>query len=90
MDQHRTLIKALGENEIREIEPIIERVNGLRELLLIATDNRMLDKITNEILSLESKRDAWWKKIKSQNNWERYLSDDWKIDFGSNRIWIIL
>ncbi len=90
MEQHRKLITTLSENEVREIEPIIERINGLKELLLIVTDERMSDKITDEISLLEAQRDMWWKMVLSQNRKEEYFSCEWEIDFSSNRIWLIL
>ena len=90
MDQQKKLITTLSENEVYEIEPIIERLNGLKELLMIVTDEWMHDKITDEISSLESQRDVWWKKVLFQNCKEDYLSCDWEIDFSCNRIWVIL
>lgn len=90
MEQHKKLITTLSENEVREIEPIIERTNGLKDLLLIVTDEQIRDKIINEIVSLESQRDAWWKMLLSQNCKEDYFSCEWEIDFSSNRIWLIL
>lgn len=90
MEQHKKLIITLIENEVREIEPIIERLNGLKELLMIVTDERMRDKITDEISSLEAQRDVWWKKVLFLNCKEDYWSCDWEIDFSSNSIWIIL
>lgn len=84
MDQQKKLITTLSENEVYEIEPIIERLNGLKELLMIVTDEQMHDKITDEISSLEAQRDVWWKKVLFQNCKEDYLSCDWGIDFVTN------
>jgi len=89
MEQHKKLITTLSDNETCEIEPIIERLNGLKELLIIVTDGRMRDKITDEISSLEAQRDVWWKKVLFQNCKEDYLSCDWEIDFVTNRIWAL-
>ena len=90
MERFRDFIITLSEKEVREIEPIIERINGLKELLLIVTDERMHDKIIDEIISLESQRDTWWKKVSSQNCKEDYFTCEWGIDFSSNKIWVIL
>ena len=90
MEQHKKLITTLSENEVREIEPIIERTNGLKELLMIVTDERMSDKITDEISSLGAQRDMWWKKVLFQNCKEDYFACDWEIDFSNNGIRIIL
>ena len=89
MELQRKLITTLRENEVREVEPIIERINGLKELLMIATDAPMHNKIIDEISVLENQRDTWWKRIASQNHWDNYLSFDWGIDFISNQIWVI-
>lgn len=88
MEQRKKLITTLSENEVREIEPIIERLNGLEELLMIVTDEQMRDKVTDEIAVLKLQCNEWWNKMISQINWAEYMFCDWEIDFMSKRMWV--
>ncbi|MBR1800914.1 MAG: hypothetical protein IJ767_05390 [Bacteroidaceae bacterium] len=83
MEERRTSIITLGDDEAREIEPIIERINGLEELLMIVQDKLMHDQIVSELAVLESQRAAWWQKVASHNHREDCLSADWEVDLQS-------
>lgn len=73
--QKKTEIK-LSIEEILEIEPIVERANGLEELLLIASCSKenIQDSIESELAELNKKKYEWLEnhvedfKCENQNN----------------------
>ena len=49
-------------NSASEVEPVIERLNGLEELLMIVTDRLMREEITGEIAVFEQQYREWQSK----------------------------
>lgn len=81
----------LGEieaSESQEIEPIIERLAGLEELLLIVKDVALSDRIKNEMSELHQQCDKWWKALIANHGWEVNPDTLWDVDYQENKVWI--
>lgn len=88
MEATRIYLGKLTEDEASVIEPMIERLAGLEELLIIANNSDITSKINIEIEDLNIQCEDWFKKISSLKNWE-YHQEDWEIDFIKKVVWII-
>ena len=89
MAEQHVFIGVITQEEAKEIEPMIERLNGLTELSLIVTDEKLTKKINEETQDLVSKCDMWWMKISEKYNWGKGSSKNWEIDFGNRKVWLI-
>ena len=81
----------LGEIEISEtkvIESVMERLAGLEELLLIAEDVALSDKIKNEMSELHQQSDKWWKTLIASHGWDVNPDTHWEVDCQENKVWI--
>lgn len=88
MEATRIYLGKLTEDESSFIEPMIERLAGLEELLIIANNLDISSKINIEIKDLNIQCEDWFKKISSLKNWE-YHQEDWEIDFIKKDVWLI-
>lgn len=82
------LIGQVSQLEAQEIEPVVERLNGLKELLMIVIDDDVSKRIKDEISVLESGCDSWWNKMSMKYNWDQLNSFDWEIDIRNGNVWI--
>ena len=89
MAEQHVFIGVITPEEANEIEPMIERLNGLTELSLIVTDEELTKKINEETQDLVSNCDMWWMKISEKYNWGNGSSMNLEIDFGSRKVWLI-
>lgn len=89
MQETKQYLGEIDPSESREIEPIIERIAGLEELLLIVDDSTLSVKIKNEMAELRQKCDEWWKKLIKIHGWEVATNTHWEVDYVENKIWII-
>ncbi|MCR5818776.1 MAG: CXXX repeat peptide modification system protein [Prevotella sp.] len=90
MAEQRIYTGLLAPEEVRQIEPLIERLNGLQELSLIVSDDEMARKIHLESESLQHKCDLWWTDIARKYQWKAVASANWEIDPVSRKVWMIL
>lgn len=88
MAEKKSLIGQVSIPEAQRVEPLIERLNGLKELLIIATDGGVIKEINEEIKVLETKRDLWWDEVSMKYNWHYPPSSDWEIDIENGDIFI--
>ncbi|MCQ2076318.1 MAG: hypothetical protein MJZ20_04675 [Bacteroidaceae bacterium] len=88
MEEAKQYLGEIEPSESREIEPIVERIAGLEELLLIVEDVALSDKIKKEIEELRLKCDEWWKKIIVNHGWVVSPNTHWEVDYVDNEVWI--
>ena len=88
MEEIRQYLGEIKTSESHEIEPVIERLAGLEELLLIAEDVALLDKIKNEMSELHQQSDKWWKTLIASHGWDGKPDTHWEVDCQENKVWI--
>lgn len=89
MEKTRKLIGKISQSEAEEIEPVVERLNGLEELLMIVTDKELSKKVEKEIFVLKEQCDAWWKEMSSNYKWDVPLAKEWELDSKALCVWSI-
>ena len=87
MEKTRILIGKVSQSEAEDIEPVVERLNGLEELLMIVTDKELSMKIEKEMFDLKEQCDAWWKKMSSNYKWDVPLVKEWELDPKALCVW---
>lgn len=88
MEETRKYLGEIQTSESQEIEPVIERLAGLEELLLIVEDVALADKIKNEISQLQQQSDKWWESLILRHGWDTHPDTHWKVDCQENVVWI--
>ena len=88
MEETRQYLGEITTSESHEIEPVIERLAGLEELLLIAEDVALLDKVKNEMSELHQQSDKWWKTLIASHGWDVNPDTHWEVDCQENKVWI--
>lgn len=89
MEKTKQYLGEIEPSESCEIEPVIERLAGLEELLLIVVDETLSDKIKNEMAELRQKYDKWWQKLIVNHRWDVAPGTHWEVDYVENKVWII-
>ena len=89
MDKTRELIGKINQSEAESIEPVVERLNGLEELLMIVTDKKLSMKVEDEISNLKEQCEAWWKDISSKYEWNVPLAKEWELDSNDFSVWLL-
>ena len=88
MEATKQYLGQIKASESHEIEPVIERLAGLEELLLIAEDVALSDKIKNEMSELHQQLDKWWKTLIASHGWDVNPDTHWEVDCQENKVWI--
>ena len=89
MERKNICLGSIDEVESKEIEPIVERIAGLEELLLIVEDESLALKINEELTELNKYRLEWWQRIVKSHGWNVDTNINWSVDYQDNKIWII-
>lgn len=89
MEESKRYLGDIESFESCEIEPIIERLAGLEELLFIVEDTALSDKINNEKIELRQKCDVWWNTLIANHGWNVNCDAHWEVDYVENKVWII-
>ena len=89
MERKNICLGSIDEVESKEIEPIVERISGLEELLLIVEDESLALKINEEVTELNKYRLEWWQRIVKSHGWNVDTNINWSVDYQDNKIWII-
>lgn len=86
----KKLIGQVTVEEMKEIQALYERKNGLTELARILTpDNQELyDKLVKDLGETQSKFQAWWTRMSNAYNWESIDGGSWEIDFDTCNIYL--
>lgn len=89
MEESKQYIGEIDSSEAHAIEPIIERLAGLEELLLIVEEETLSDKIKNEMIELRLKCDEWWSTLIVNHKWNVAHDVHWEVDYVENKVGII-
>lgn len=89
MEESKQYLGEIESSESHQIEPIIERIAGLEELLLIVEEANLSDIIKNEMTELRQKCEEWWNKLIVRHGWEVAPDTHWEVDYVENKVWII-
>lgn len=87
----KKLIGKVTEEEMKEIQSLFERKNGLSELARILTpDNQELyEKLVKDLGVTQSKFQSWWTRMSEAYNWESVEGGNWEIDFNTCLVYLI-
>lgn len=88
MEETRQYLGEITASESHEIEPVVERLAGLEELLLIIEDTALSDKIKDEMSELRQQCDKWWKALIANHGWDVNPDKHWEVDCQENKVWI--
>lgn len=86
----KKLIGQVTVEEMKEIQSLYERKNGLSELARIITpDNQELyEKLVMDLGETQSKFQNWWTRMSQAYNWEGVEGGNWEIDFDTCNIYL--
>ena len=88
----KKLIGQVTSDEMKEIQFLYERKNGLNELAkILTTDNQDLyEKLVKDMGETQSKFQGWWTRMSQQYNWESADGGNWEIDFDTCNIFLVI
>ena len=88
----KKLIGQVTSDEMKEIQFLYERKNGLNELAkILTTDNQDLyEKLVKDMGETQSKFQGWWTRMSQQYNWESADDGNWEIDFDTSNIFLVV
>lgn len=88
----RKIVGQVTQEEVKEIQVLFERKNGLTELAKIVTaDNAELyEKLVKDMGQTSSKFQAWWDKKAKEYGWESHPKGNWEVDFKSGNITLVV
>lgn len=86
----KKLIGQVTVEEMKEIQYLYERKNGLSELARILTpDNQELyEKLVKDLGKTQSEFQNWWTRMSQKYNWEGIDGGNWEIDFDTCDIYL--
>jgi CXXX repeat modification system protein len=88
----KKLIGHVSAEEMKEIQLLYERKNGLVELArVLSTDNQELyERLVSDLGETQSKFQNWWIRMSQLYNWESVDGGNWEIDFDSCNIFLVV
>ena len=88
----KKLIGKVTPDEMKEIQHLYERKNGLNELAKILTpDNQVLyEKLVRDMGITQVKFQEWWTRMGQQYRWEGVDGGNWEIDFDTCNIFLVM
>lgn len=89
MAEEKIFLGYISKSEAADIEPKIERLASLEELLMIVENDELATSINKEIGSLKADCMSWWMRISTQYHWNTEKTDTWEIDFSNDKVWLI-
>ena len=88
MEESKQYLGEIEPSESREIEPIIERIAGLEELLVMGEGTVVSDNRESDMGGLRQRGDEWGKKLIVIHGWEVAPDTHWEVDYVENKVWI--
>ncbi len=87
----KKLIGQVTVDEMKEIQSLYERKNGLTELARILTpDNQELyEKLVKDLGETQSRFQSWWTRMSQAYEWEGIDGGNWEIDFETCNVYLI-
>lgn len=88
----KRLIGKVTIEEMKEIQLLNERKNGLFELSrIISSDNEELyEKLVKDMGKTQSRYQNWWTRMSQKYNWESIEGGNWEIDFETCNIFLVV
>ena len=90
MERTYIFIGNIDEAESQAIEPIVERLAGLEELLMINLQGNLFKKINVEMQELKTCYAEWCKNTAARHSWTNKNYFHWQIDFQENKVWSMI
>ena len=86
----KKLIGQVTVEEMKEIQSLYERKNGLSELARIITsdNNELYEKLVKDLGETQLKFQNWWTRMSQAYNWEGVEGGNWEIDFDTCNIYL--
>lgn len=87
----KKLVGKVTTEEKNEIQILFERRNGLNELALILTPDKveLYERLVKDLGETSIKFQQWWDKMSIKYQWEIAENGNWEIDFNTNEIYLI-
>ena len=87
----RKLIGKVTGEEMRVIQSLYERKNGLGELArILSADNvELYEKLVKDLGETEIKFQNWWNIMTRYYQWESVAGGNWEIDFDTCDIYLV-
>lgn len=88
----RKKVGQVSPEEVREIQTLYERKNGLSELAkIVTTDNvDLYEKLIKDMGETNIKFQTWWDEKAKLYGWERHSKGNWEINFQTGEITLII
>ena len=87
----KKVVGQVSELEIREIQILFERRNGLNELakILTADNTELHERLIKDLGETSIKFQKWWNQMSEKYQWESIDGGNWEIDFDTCEIYLI-
>ncbi len=88
----RKLVGQVSPEEVKEIQILFERKNGLAELAKILTaDNvELYEKLVKDIGQTGTKFQTWWDEKAREYGWESHPKGNWEVNFLTGDITLVV
>lgn len=88
----RKIVGKVTLDEVKEIQALFERKNGLTELAkVVSSDNTELyEKLVRDMGETGTRFQKWWDDKSKQYGWERNAKGSWEVDFLTGDITLII
>ncbi len=88
----RKKVGQVSPEEVREIQTLYERKNGLSELAkIVTTDNvDLYEKLIKDMGETNIKFQTWWDEKAKLYGWESHSKGNWEINFQTGEITLII
>lgn len=88
----KKLVGQVTPEEKNEIQQLFERKNGLNELakILTADNSELYEKLVKDMGETGTKFQKWWDRMSAKYQWESAENGNWKINFETNEIFLVV
>lgn len=86
----KKLVGKVTLEEMKEIQMLFERRNGLSELakILTADNAELYEKLVHDMSETGAKFQNWWNRMAQKYNWESCENGHWEINFETCEIFL--
>ncbi len=88
----RKVVGQVTPEEVKEIQILFERKNGLTELAKIVTaeNAELYEKLVKDMGETGTKFQAWWDEKAKQYGWESHPRGNWEVNFQTGDITLVV
>lgn len=88
----RKVVGQVTPEEVKEIQVLFERKNGLAELAkIVSADNAELyEKLVKDMGQTGTKFQQWWDEKSKQYGWESHPKGNWEVNFITGDITLVI